>query len=61
LVYATYNAQATTMNKIIGNAKVSIDPPKLHALLSADAANTVCTPDPFFLFGPQHPDLYYKA
>jgi hypothetical protein len=44
LVNETYSAAATTMNKIIGNAKVSIDPPKLHALPSADAAITPCTP-----------------
>jgi hypothetical protein len=63
-VYTTYSAQATTMNKIIGNAKVRIDPPKLHAP-PAESAIIPCTPDPFFLFGSlvglQRPNLYYKA
>ena len=53
------------MNKIIGNAKVSIEPPKLHALVLAGSAITLCTPDPFPLFGSPHgsqrPYLYYRA
>ena len=31
LVYVTYSHAATTMNKSIGNAKLSIDAPKVHA------------------------------
>ena len=64
MVYATYSAQATTMKRSIGNAKVSIEPPKVHAL-PAGSAITVFTPDPFLLFGsapdPDDRALYYKA
>src|SRR5437588_321677 len=60
LVYMTYRAPATTANNNMGNAKVSIDPPKLHALVSADAAIRPCTPDPSF--SPPYPPIrYYKA
>jgi hypothetical protein len=45
------------MNRIIGNAKVSIEPPKLHAP-PAESAITLCTPAPFLDIGP---DLYYRA
>jgi hypothetical protein len=60
-----YSAQATTMKRSIGNAKVSIEPPKVHAL-PAGSAITVFTPDPFLLFGSQRTGqndraLYYRA
>src|SRR4029077_1124968 len=60
LVYATYSAQATTMKRSIGNAKVSIEPPKLHALVLAGSAITVFTPDPFLLFGSHRTGQYYR-
>jgi hypothetical protein len=43
------------MKRSIGNAKVSIEPPKVHALVLAGSAITVFTPDPFLLFGSQRP------
>src|ERR1700722_18194169 len=55
-----YSAVATTMNKIIGNAKVSIDPPKVHAP-PGESAITMCTPVPFFLFGPRRSRSHSKS
>ena len=50
LVYRTYSALATTMNKSIGKAKLSIEPPKVHAL------TLEFTPGPLSLSG-----RYYRA
>jgi hypothetical protein len=47
LVYKTHSPVPTAMNKIIGNAKVRMDAPKVHAL-PAGAELRKCTGIPFF-------------